>query len=559
MSDPARPAVTAVLGPTNTGKTHRALERLLEHPTGVIGLPLRLLAREVYDRLTARVGEQAVALVTGEERRVPRAPRYWVATVEAMPTSLPLDFVAVDEVQLMGDPERGHVFTDRVLRARGRRETALLGAGTAGPMLERLVPGIRTERHPRFSSLTYAGRSSLGGLPPRSAVVAFSADRVYELAARLSERRGGAAVVLGALSPRARNAQVALFQSGEVDYLVSTDAIGMGLNLDVHHVAFAGLTKFDGKEPRALHATELAQIAGRAGRHLRDGTFGTLGSLPELDPALVRAIETHRFEPLAQAYYRNAELDFSSAEALVASLRGRPPVPGLLPVARAEDLAVLLVLAGREAIRSKLRGPRDVERLWQVCQVPNYRGALVETHAELLAQLFDQLGGEPFVLSPEFLERSVRRIDDTRGDLSTLLDRMAAIRTFTYATHRPGWVDAAEEWQERTRAVEDRLSDALHAELVARFVPGRSRGVVLPPGAHHPFAALLARLESLGGARAEPPPPLVEQLVDAPHARFVLQSGGRIVAGATPVARLVRGRTLAEPEVAVTLEGAGSG
>jgi len=310
--------VTAVLGPTNTGKTHRAIETLLRHESGMIGLPLRLLAREVYDRVTARVGEAAVALLTGEEKRIPPRPRYWICTVEAMPPDLSVDFVAIDEIQLGGHRERGHVFTDRLLHARGRRETLLLGAATMRPLVERLVPQASIERQARLSTLTSVGGLAFGALPPRSALVAFSAARVYELADRLRGRRGGAAVVLGALSPRARNAQVALYQSGEVDYLVATDAIGMGLNLDVSCVAFADLRKFDGRQARTLNDAELAQIAGRAGRYQTDGSFATLAPLPALAPATVRAIEQHRFPAQERVYWRPHEVDVSSIAALLA-------------------------------------------------------------------------------------------------------------------------------------------------------------------------------------------------------------------------------------------------
>ncbi|MEZ4382829.1 MAG: helicase-related protein [Nannocystaceae bacterium] len=313
--------VTALLGPTNTGKTHRAIERMLDHRTGMIGLPLRLLAREVYDRVSARVGEGTVALVTGEEKRVPARPRYWVCTVESMPVDRPVDFLAVDEIQLAAHRQRGHVFTDRLLRARGRVETWVLGAWTIAPLLRELLPDARIDSRPRFSELRHVGESKLSSLPPRTAVVAFTAERVYELAERLRRRRGGAAVVLGALSPRTRNAQVAMYQAGEVDYLVATDAIGMGLNMDVDHVAFAGLDKFDGREHRPLERDELAQIAGRAGRFQRDGTFGTIEEVGPLPPPVAAAIERHSFAPLPRLVWRSADLDFRSIDALIASLR----------------------------------------------------------------------------------------------------------------------------------------------------------------------------------------------------------------------------------------------
>ena len=320
--------VTAVLGPTNTGKTHLAIERMLAHSTGMIGLPLRLLAREVYNKVVDRVGAGSVALITGEEKIKPANPRFWVSTVEAMPRDLDVAFLAIDEVQLGADFERGHVFTDRMLNMRAREETLVLGAATVRPMVERLLPGAHIVSRPRLSMLTYAGEKKLTRLPPRSAIVAFSAEEVYAIAELIRRQRGGAAVVLGALSPRTRNAQVALYQSGDVDYLVATDAIGMGLNLDVDHVAFAADRKFDGYQFRKLNPAELAQIAGRAGRATRDGTFGTTGRCDPFEPELVQALESHTFEPIRMLQWRNSDLDFASIGALQASLAASPSRAG---------------------------------------------------------------------------------------------------------------------------------------------------------------------------------------------------------------------------------------
>src|SRR4029079_3720270 len=312
--------VTAVLGPTNTGKTHLAIERMLGHSSGMIGLPLRLLAREVYNKIAARVGADSVALITGEEKIKPHNPRFWVSTIEAMPRDLDVAFVAIDEVQLGADLERGHVFTDRMLNRRGREETLVLGAATMRGMVEKLLPGANILSRPRLSTLNFAGEKKLTRLPRRSAIVTFSADEVYAIAELIRRQRGGAAVVMGSLSPRTRNAQVALFQSGDVDYLIATDAIGMGLNLDVEHVAFASDRKFDGYQFRKLNPAELAQIAGRAGRAQRDGTFGTTGRCDPFEPELVRALESHVFEPVRMLQWRNSKLDFASIGALQASL-----------------------------------------------------------------------------------------------------------------------------------------------------------------------------------------------------------------------------------------------
>ncbi|MDB4993388.1 MAG: ATP-dependent helicase, partial [Myxococcaceae bacterium] len=416
--------ITALLGPTNTGKTHRATERMLEHDTGMIGLPLRLLAREVYDKVSARVGEAQVALVTGEEQRIPPRPSYWVSTVEAMPVEREVDFVAVDEIQLAEHDQRGHVFTSRVLSARGRKETWLLGAGTMRRVLSELAPTARIVEHPRLSRLSFAGSVPLARLPPRSAVVAFSMSQVYEIAERLRIRKGGAAVVLGALSPRTRNAQVAMFQAGEVDYLVATDAIGMGLNLGVGHVAFAALRKFDGHEVRALEDAELGQIAGRAGRWIENGTFGTIAPL-DLGASTVSAIEEHRFPSVTRVRWRNDRLDFSSIDALTASLAQRPTRGVLRLASDAEDTTALLRLVAREDVARAARGEAQVRLLWDVCTIPDFRKLLLEVHVDLLAELFLELVSRG-TLDDDWMAAHVRGLDDMRGDVETLVARIAS-------------------------------------------------------------------------------------------------------------------------------------
>lgn len=467
-----RAGVRAVLGPTNTGKTHLALERMLLHRTGMIGLPLRLLAREVYERLVARAGEGAVALITGEEKLRPPQARYFVCTVEAMPVDKPVHFLAVDEVQLAAHRTRGHVFTDRILRARGVDETLFLGSDTLAPVLQDLVPTVQIHSQPRLSKLRHAGYHKLRRVPPRSAVVAFSAAEVYAHAERLRSRHGGCAVVLGALSPRTRNAQVDLYQSGAVDHLVATDAIGMGLNMDVRHVAFAAVRKFDGRAPRALAADELAQIAGRAGRYTQDGTFGTTGDCPELDPQVVQAIEQHTFPPIRQVWWRNHELDFSDADALLESLERQPPRRVLRRMADAEDHRALAALLSLESLQPRLGGPADLRLLWDVAQIPDYRKTLTGHHAELLGAVFAHLheGGE---LPPAFVEDQLARLDRTEGDIDVLMTRIAYVRTWTFVSFRADWLADPAAWQERTRAIEDRLSDALHEQLTARFVDHR--------------------------------------------------------------------------------------
>ncbi len=549
--------ITALLGPTNTGKTHRAVTRMLEHDSGMIGLPLRLLAREVYDRITAKIGESRVALVTGEEKRVPRRPDYWVCTVEAMPVDVEVDFLAVDEIQLAADDQRGHVFTERLLAGRGRKETWFLGASTIRPLLTDLLPTARVVEHPRFSKLAFAGADKIGKLPPKSALVGFSAQQVYETAERVRRHHGGAAVVLGALSPRTRNAQVAMFQAGEVDYLVATDAIGMGLNLDIAHVGFLSLRKFDGREVRELEPAELGQIAGRAGRHLADGTFGAV--LPQvIPPSLAIAIEEHRFGMLTRLYWRNADLETTSVAALLVSLKAPPPSRRLKLAGAAEDAAALARLAEDPKIMARARSEEAVRLLWDVCKIPDYRKLLFESHVGLLAEIFLQLTGPRGVLDPDWMAEKVAEASDPAGDLDTLLTRIASIRTWTYISHRPGWVVGPAEWQERTRAIEDRLSDALHERLVQRFVErgGKRRVVAARPRARtaaavveepaarrpdHPFARLSAMRAALfpepAAAKGDT---WVEALATAPHEALALEGRCR-GAGAAGAASVFRG------------------
>ncbi|MCE1235348.1 MAG: DEAD/DEAH box helicase [Hyphomicrobiales bacterium] len=450
-----------------------AIERMLAQPTGLIGLPLRLLAREVWGKIADRVGRHAVALITGEEKIVPDAPRYWVSTVEAMPRSADVDFVAIDEVQLAGDLERGHVFTDRILNLRGRQETLLLGAATARDLLEKLLPGINVVTRPRMSQLTYAGSKKLVRLPARTAVVAFSAEEVYGIAELIRRQRGGAAVVMGALSPRTRNAQVELFQSGDVDILVATDAIGMGLNLDVDHVAFAGSRKFDGYQYRSLTAAEFGQIAGRAGRHLRDGTFGVTGRVDPLPEDLVEQLETHRFQPISRFQWRNPALDFASVAALRRSLDEGPREDGLTRAPQADDQSALELAARDEDVMRLARGAERVALLWDVAQVPDYRKIAPANHADLVATLFRFLV-ERGTIPDDWIARRVAEADRVDGDIDTLSARIAHVRTWTFVANRPDWLTDPVHWRDKTRAIEDRLSDALHESLTRRFVDRRT-------------------------------------------------------------------------------------
>ena len=465
--------VCAVLGPTNTGKTHYAIERMLGHKTGVIGLPLRLLAREVYDKLVALRGPSVVALITGEERVLPTNAQYWVCTVEAMPQGMGTDFVAIDEVQLCADPERGHVFTDRLLHTRGTHETLFLGAETMRGVIARLVPKAEFIRRDRFSKLTYRGQKKISRMPSQTAIVGFSVDNVYAIAELLRRQKGGAAVVMGALSPRTRNAQVEMYQNGDVDYLVATDAIGMGLNLDVKHVAFSSLNKFDGRKMRRLMPNELSQIAGRAGRHTNDGTFGVTGEAPPLEPEVVEAIENHRFMPIKKLQWRNSRLDFGTVSSLLASL-GQSANDSILARARdADDHRSLQSLSQIVDVAARATDPTSVRLLWETCQIPDFRQVSNTEHNSIVQRIFEFLHQDGHI-SHSWLQDRVSRIDKPVGDIDTLSKRLTFMRTWTYVAQRKGWVSDESYWRDETRAVEDRLSDALHGALTQRFVDRRT-------------------------------------------------------------------------------------
>ncbi len=468
-----RGRIMAVLGPTNTGKTHYAIERMLGHRTGVIGLPLRLLAREVYDRIVAARGPSVVALVTGEERIVPPRAAYWVCTVEAMPTGMGCDFLAVDEIQLCADPERGHVFTDRLLHARGTRETLFLGAETMWGAIASKIPEAEFLKRERFSKLTYSGSKKISRMPERAAIVGFSVENVYAIAELLRRQKGGAAVVMGALSPRTRNRQVEMYQNGDVDYLVATDAIGMGLNLDIDHVAFSSLTKFDGRRMRHLQPNELAQIAGRAGRHLNNGTFGVTGEAPALDDGVVDAITAHQFAPVRKLQWRNARLQFGSVGRLIQTLEQKTDDPWLTRVRESDDLAALKAVSADAEVAARATDGPSVQLLWDVCRIPDFRGISHAEHASLLTDIFNFLHQSGRVPN-DWLAGRVTRIDRTDGDIDALSKRLAFIRTWTYVAQRKGWVDDESHWRDATRAVEDRLSDALHERLTQRFVDRRT-------------------------------------------------------------------------------------
>ncbi|MGB0504752.1 MAG: helicase-related protein [Pikeienuella sp.] len=471
---PRSSGLEAILGPTNTGKTHYAISRMLSHSSGMIGFPLRLLAREVYDRIVAMRGARSCALITGEEKIAPPGAPYVIATVESMPLDWGADFVAVDEIQLCADPDRGHIFTDRLLRARGRKETLFLGAETMRGRIAALLPEAAISTRPRLSNLTYAGSKKISRLPSRSAIVAFSVDDVYAIAELIRRQKGGAAVVMGSLSPRTRNAQVEMYQNGDVPHLVATDAIGMGLNLDLRHVAFAGRYKFDGRRSRPLTPAELAQIAGRAGRFKTDGTFGVTGEVQPLSDEVVQSIVEHRFETVKALEWRSARLEFGTVPALMASLEVQSPAAGLRRARDADDLIALRSLWRDEGLRDITKGGAAVRRLWDCCQIPDFRKTSGADHAALIGKIYRFLVSEAGAIPSDWIAGEVARLDRVEGDIDHLSRRLAYMRTLSYVANRGGWLEDAGEWRGETRAVENRLSDALHARLTQRFVDRRT-------------------------------------------------------------------------------------
>jgi len=579
---PGERRVLAVLGPTNTGKTHLAVDRMLGHANGMIGFPLRLLARENYDKIVKVKGANQVALVTGEEKIIPPRPRYYVCTVESMPLDLDVDFLAVDEIQMAADAERGHIFTERLLSARGRVETMFLGSETVRWLIRKLVPECEFITRPRFSTLSHAGHRKVTRLPPRSAIVAFSASEVYRLAELVRRQRGGTAVVLGALSPRARNAQVGMYQAGEVDYLVATDAIGMGLNMDVRHVAFSSLAKYDGNRRRDLLPGEVGQIAGRAGRHMSDGTFGTTAGLEGMDEELVQRVESHEFDTLRTLMWRNSALDFRSIQGLLRTLDEKPPYPFLRRTRRADDHRTLESLAQMTDVAKRAVGRRAVELLWDVCQVPDFSKTLTDSHTRLLARIYGFRSQGEGRLPADWVSGHIRRLERTDGDIDTLMARIAGTRVWTYISHRTGWLDDPVHWQEQALAIEDRLSDALHERLTQRFVDRRTAVLVRRlaegdelVGGVNASGEVVVEGETVGtlsgfrftadaADRGEDGRALlnaanrvlrqevegrVAQVAQADHRDFRLSEDGRIAWGGEPLGALIKGSDWLKPRV----------
>ena len=577
-----QPVVAAILGPTNTGKTHYAIERMLGHANGIIGFPLRLLARENYDRVVAKKGVTRVALITGEEKIIPAGAEYFICTVESMPLDRSVEFIAIDEIQMCGDPERGHVFTDRLLKARGTRETLFLGSDTIQRVIERLVPEAKYNSRPRLSKLSYGGAQKITRLPRHTAIVAFSINEVYAIAELMRRQRGGTAVVLGALSPRTRNAQVEMYQGGEVDYLVATDAIGMGLNMNIDHVAFAGKRKFDGRNYRNLTTPEVAQIAGRAGRHMSDGTFGTISEIGSFDEDVIIAIENHSFEPLTGIYWRNSDLDFRSGKGLLKSLEAPSFRAELQRTRDADDKVALANLLRDETVAKRATAPDSVRLLWEVCQIPDFRQTMADVHANLLGKIFRELNDADF-LPTDWVAGQIAQLDRVDGDIDTLMARISHVRTWTYISHRSDWLKDSQTWQARTRELEDKISDALHNSLTQRFVDRRAAALTRMKDNDNFFAVVGDEgdvavggvfVGHLEGFRFVPDPSAaasgrrtlltatnkalrsalytrVNAFCVAPDKDFTIDQGGTISWSGAAVANLVKGTNIVSPHVVV--------
>ena len=462
----------AILGPTNTGKTYFAIERMLAHSSGIMCFPLRLLARENYDKIIKVVDKNKVALITGEEKIVPKNAVYFCCTIEAMPINKKVEFVGIDEVQIASDFERGYIFTDRILNSRGTKETVFLGAETISSKLKALVPEIKIEGRPRMSSLSYIGRKKVTRIKKRSAIVAFSVADVYTIADVIRKQLGGSSIVMGALSPRTRNSQVEMYENGDVDYLVATDAIGMGLNLKIDHVSFASIRKFDGTSLRNLTDPEIAQIAGRAGRFMSDGTFGVTENSSDMSEHTIDAVENSKFDQITNVFWRNSNLDFSSVSNLKKSLETSPPEPFLIRKPDAEDHRHLVLLSEDKDVKKIAQSPNDIKLLWEVAQVPEFNKSLTNDHVFLLSKIYEQLISKG-QLSNDFISSQIYNLDKITKDIDTLMQRIASIRTWTYLSHKNNWLADSNNWQETSLTIEDKLSDALNNQLTNRFVDKR--------------------------------------------------------------------------------------
>ena len=465
--------ITAVLGPTNTGKTHLAVETMLEYASGIIGFPLRLLAREIFDKCVNKVGAEKVALITGEEKIIPKSPKYYICTVESMPQDITVDFIAVDEIQMCTDHERGHIFTDRLLNARGDKLTMFLGSHTMKSVIASLNDKIEFVSRERYSKLSYSGYKKISRLNPKTALIAFSVDEVYAIAELVRRQKGGAAIIMGSLSPKTRNSQVELYQSGDANFLVATDAIGMGINMDINNVSFSNLSKFDGKKTRKLNLSEISQIAGRAGRHINDGTFGTTGQCKQLSPDEIEKLEKHELNKVDVLYWRNSNINFNSLDYLVSSLEQKTGNEFLKKINDCDDEKVLKFLIKNDKNIKKKCSKDFVKTLWECCQIPDFSKKAYGNHIEIVKKVFDFLTSKSGKVTNDYMKKQLEYLDRYDGNIDTIANRISNVRTWSYVSNKKNWTSNPDYWVERTKHIEDKLSDKLHEELTKSFIDKR--------------------------------------------------------------------------------------
>ena len=466
--------ITAVLGPTNTGKTHLAIETMLSFESGMIGFPLRLLAREVYDKVIKKVGSDKVALITGEEKIIPSHAKYFLCTVESMPIDKHLDFVGIDEIQMCADHERGHIFTDRLLNLRGNKLTMLMGSNTIKNIISNLSDDVEFINRDRLSKLTYSGHKKISRITRKTAIIAFSAEDVYAIAELVRRQKGGAAIVMGSLSPKTRNAQVELYQSGDVDYLVATDAIGMGINMSLDHVYFSNLKKFDGRKLRRLNLSEIGQIAGRAGRYLNDGNFGITGECKEINPEEIELLENHKFEKIQSLFWRNSNLNFDNPESLIKSLDEKPHKNWLRKIHECEDEKALKFFIRDKNSKNLEFTKQELSLLWECCQIPDFVKKTYGNHYEVIGNVFKYLNSKNGRITDDYMRLQLMKLDKLEGNVDSLSNRIANVRTWSYVSNKNNWIENQNYWIEKTKLLEDKLSDRLHEELTKTFIDKRA-------------------------------------------------------------------------------------
>ena len=465
--------ITAVLGPTNTGKTHLAVETMLEYDSGIIGFPLRLLAREIFDKCVNKVGAEKVALITGEEKIIPKTAKYYICTTESMPQDMFVDFVAVDEIQMCTDHERGHIFTDKLLNARGDKLTMFLGSHTMKPVIKSLIDKIEFVSRERYSKLTYSGYKKISRLNPKTALIAFSIDEVYAIAELVRRQKGGAAIIMGSLSPKTRNSQVELYQSGDANFLVATDAIGMGINMDINNVSFSSLKKFDGKKKRKLNLSEISQIAGRAGRHINDGTFGITGECKGITSDEIEKLEKHELNNINVLYWRNSEINFDSLDSLISSLEKKTNSEFLRRINDCEDEKMLKFMVKNNSSLTTTNSKDYIKTLWECCQIPDFSKKNYGNHIDVVKKVFEFLTSKSGKVTNEYMKKQLEHLDRYDGNIDTLANRISNVRTWSYVANKKNWANNPDYWIERTKYIEDKLSDKLHEELTKSFVDKR--------------------------------------------------------------------------------------